>query len=257
MTVTDNRGSATSTDSTPAVIPKRQTWKSLLTSPKALVAYVFLAPYLFFFLAFRIIPALFGLVLSIADYSLAGELAFAGLKHFVRLVQDETFWNSVQVTVIYTVLTIPLAIILSLTMAQLCNRSLRGMALYRSLYFLPVVTSPVLSGIVFIWIFSADGPINAVLRIFGWDPGSWLLSQSLVLPALAMVAAWSNFGYDMLILLAGMLAIPESYYEAAKLDGAAAWSRFRHITLPLLKPSLFFVFVLETVKSFQAFDTIN
>src|SRR5699024_5495517 len=98
--------------------------------------------------------------------------------------------------------------------------------------------------------------VNAILGGFGINPGSWLQSQTLVLPALALVAAWSNFGYNMLILLAGMLAIPNDYYEAAKLDGTGAWTRFRYITLPLLKPSLFFVFVLETVKSFQAFDTI-
>src|SRR5699024_6865104 len=134
---------------------------------------------------------------------------------------------------------------------------LRGMSFYRSIYFLPVVTSAVLSGIIFIWIFSHEGPLNSLLGLLGINiNSSWLQSNLLVLPALALVSAWMNFGYNMLILLAGMLAIPQEYYEAAQVDGAPAWRRFISITLPLLKPSLFFVLVLETIKSFQAFDTI-
>lgn len=240
----------------PYAVPRKTGWTALLFSRGALIAYSFILPYLAFFAAFRIIPALYGVLLSFGDYSLAGNLTFSGLDNFIRLFQDDLFWNSLRVTVVYSLLAISLSVLLSLAMAQLCNRSLRGMAVYRSLFFLPVVTSPVLSGIVFVWIFSGDGPINAVLNGFGIDPGSWLQSETLVLPALAIVAAWSNFGYNMLILLAGMLAIPRDYYEAAELDGAGAWQRFRHMTLPLLKPSLFFVLVLETVKSFQAFDTI-
>lgn len=236
--------------------PRRRGWRVLLLSRGALVAYAFIFPYLAFFLGFRVVPALFGVALSTSTYTLAGDLSFVGLEQFTRLFQDDTFWKSVRVTVTYSVLTIPLSVVLSLVIAQLCNRPLRGMAVYRSLFFLPVVTSPVLSGIVFIWIFSGEGPINALLGQIGIEPGSWLQSQALVLPALALVAAWANFGYNMLILLAGMLAIPGDYYEAAKLDGAGSWNRFRYLTLPLLKPSLFFVFVLETVKSFQAFDTI-
>lgn len=254
--VEESEGTLQRSGESRAPTPRRKTWKTLLLSRGALVAYAFVFPYLAFFLGFRIVPAVFGVALSTSTYTLVGDLSFVGVEQFTRLFQDDRFWNSVRVTVTYSVLTIPLSVVLSLVMAQLCNRPLRGMAVYRSLFFLPVVTSPVLSGIVFIWIFSGEGPINAMLGQIGVELGSWLQSQALVLPALALVAAWANFGYNMLILLAGMLAIPGDYYEAAKLDGAGAWNRFRYITLPLLKPSLFFVFVLETVKSFQAFDTI-
>ena len=235
---------------------KKTPWKKLATSRAALVAYAFIVPYLAFFLAFRILPALYGMLLSLGHYSLSGRLELVGLDNFIRLAHDDVFWDSLRVTGTYAALAIPLAVVLSMFMAQLCNRTLRGMSVYRSLFFLPVVTSPVLSGIIFIWIFGGDGPINVVLGDLGIELGSWLQSQTLVLPALALVAAWSTFGYNMLILLAGMLAIPSDYYEAAELDGASAWQRFRYMTLPLLKPSLFFVLVLETVKSFQAFDTI-
>ena len=234
--------------------PRRR--RSRLTSPGALIAYVFILPYVAFFLLFRILPTLYGIVLSFGDYGLSGAFELLGLDNYQRLFADPLFWNALKVTGLYAAIAIPVSVTVSLAMAQLCNRVLRGMSIYRSIFFLPVVTSPVLSGLIFIWIFSADGPINSLLGTVGLSPGSWLQSSGLVLPALALVSAWMNFGYNMLILLAGMLAIPQEYYEAAQLDGAGPWRRFRSVTLPLLKPALFFVLVLETVKSFQAFDTI-
>ena len=258
MTATATRPSpaAHEGDAGPPTAPRRSRLRELLLSRGAMFAYVFILPYVLFFTVFRIIPALYGVVLSFGRYSLAGNLRFSGLDNYIRLFQDDVFWNSLRVTATYALLAIPLSIVVSVAMAQLCNRTLRGMSVYRALFFLPVVTSPVLSGIIFIWIFSSNGPLNTGLSVFGLELGSWLQNQSLVLPALALVAAWSSFGYNMLILLAGMLAIPPDYYEAASLDGANAWQRFWRVTLPLLKPSLFFVLVLETVKSFQAFDII-
>ncbi|GAA4430698.1 sugar ABC transporter permease [Georgenia halophila] len=245
---------ATITAPTPQVRkePRRKIW----TSNGALIAYVFILPYVLFFTIFRIIPALYGIVLSFGEYSLGGSLELLGLDNYRRLFADELFWNALKVTGIYAAVAIPMTVAISLAMAQLCNRVMRGMSFYRSIFFLPVVTSPVLSGLVFIWIFSPDGPLNWVLGSVGIPATNWLQSSFWVLPSLALVSAWMNFGYNMLILLAGMLAIPQDYYEAAQLDGANAWQRFVKMTLPLLKPALFFVLVLETVKSFQVFDTI-
>lgn len=253
---TDSSGTPADDAERPAITPRVMTWRELATSRGALIAYAFIFPYVAFFLAFRIIPALYGIVLSLGDFSLSGRFTFVGLENFTRLVQDDVFWHSLQVTAIYALLAIPLSVVLSLFMAQLCNRTMRGMSFYRALFFLPVVTSPVISGIIFVWLFSGAGPIDETLGLLGIQLGSWLQHEVLVLPALALVAAWGSFGYNMLILLAGMLAIPPDYYEAAELDGTSAWQRFRYITLPLLKPALFFVLVLETVKSFQAFDII-
>jgi len=250
--VTPEAGSTTSKGPNKRSNKKRSIWRS----EGAKIAYVFIAPYVLFFTIFRIIPTVYGIVLSFGKYSLAGELSFLGLDNYRKLIEDDLFWNSLKVTGIYAAIAMPLTIVISLAMAQLCNRALRGIAFFRALYFLPAVTAPVLSGLVFIWIFSERGPINALLGLFGLEGSSWLQNSALVLPALALVSAWMNFGYNMLILLAGMLAIPEEYYEAASLDGASAWQRFTRITLPQLKPALFFVLVLETVKSFQTFDTI-
>jgi len=230
--------------------------RSVLKSNGALVAYVFILPYVVFFLAFRILPAIYAAVLSFAKYGLSGNVDFVGLDNYARLLADDLFWNSLRVTGVYTVLAIPLTVAISLAVATLCNRTLRGMSVYRTIFFLPVVTSPVMSGIIWVWIFSHNGPLTWFLNTLHLPAPAWLQSEIFVLPALAIVSAWSNFGYDMLILLAGMLAIPREYYEAAELDGTSGWQRFRHITLPLLKPALFFVVVLEIIRSFQVFDTI-
>jgi len=242
-------------DQRPSADPPRKK-TSIWKSKGAGIAYIFIGPYVLFFLLFRIIPVLYGTGLSFGDLNLAGAFELVGLDNYQRLFADPIFWNALRVTGIYAAIALPLTVAISLAMAQLCNRVLRGMSFYRSIFFLPVVTSPVLSGIIFIWIFSEGGPMNSALSAVGISLGSWLQSSVLVLPALALVSAWMNFGYNMLILLAGMLAIPQEYYEAAQLDGTNSWQRFTRITLPLLKPAIFFVLVLETVKSFQTFDTI-
>lgn len=239
-----------------AQAPPEQRRKTWWKSDKAVIAYVFILPYVVLFLVFRIAPTFFAIFLSFTDWKISGAFEIIGLDNFTRLFQDPVFWNALRVTAVYTVIAIPLTVGISLAMAALCDRSLRGMSIYRSIFFLPVVTSAVMSGIVWVWIFGQEGPLNWLLGLMGLGPFGWLQSDTLVLPSLALVSAWQNFGYDMLILLAGMLAIPKDYYEAASLDGANAWQRFRHVTVPLLKPALFFVIVLEIIKSFQVFDTI-
>lgn len=225
-------------------------------SRAALAGYLFILPYVIFFLAFRIIPAAMGLLLSLADYSLAGKVTVVGLANFERLFGDSLFWNALKVTAYYTVLTIPLSVAVSLAMATLCDRTLRGMSIYRAIFFLPVVTSTVMSSIIWVWILRNDGPLNWLLGLVGLPSVNWLASETMVIPALAVVSAWKGFGYNMLILLAGMMAIPSEYYEAAQVDGAGWRRRYLHITLPLLRPALFFVLVLEIITSFQVFDTI-
>ncbi|MEV5764935.1 sugar ABC transporter permease [Micromonospora sp. NPDC052213] len=231
---------------------RRPWWRSRA----AFAGYLFILPYVLFFLVFRIIPAVMGMFLSLGDYGIAGTFTFVGTENFTRLFDDSLFWNSLKVTAYYTLLTIPLSVGVSLAMATLCDRTLRGMSIYRSIFFLPVVTSTVMSGIIWVWIFEVDGPLNWLLNLVGIPDVGWLQSEAMVIPALAIVSAWKGFGYNMLILLAGMLAIPNEYYEAAHVDGAGWRRRYWHVTLPLLKPALFFVLVLEIIGSFQVFDTI-
>jgi len=220
------------------------------------MALVFVAPYVILFLLFRIGPAIAGGLLSLGKYSLNGSVSWVGLENFQRLFADPLFWNSLKVTVIYTVIAVPLILLVSLGMAQLCMTSIRGIKIYRALYFLPVVTSLVTSSVIRRWMYSDTGPINWLIGLFGIGPIPFLGSEAMVLPSLAMMAAWSRFGFDMLVLLAGLLAIPAEYSEAAMVDGANAWQRFVHVTLPQLKPALFFVVILELIQSFQVFDVI-
>jgi multiple sugar transport system permease protein len=221
----------------------------------AALALLFVLPCVGLFVAFRFGPALAGAALSLFDYSITGSSEWKGLGNYRRLVDDPLFWNSLRVTLMFTVLTVPTSLVVSTGMALLVRRTFRGVALYRSVFFLPVVTSLVLAGVVFTWIFSADG-LPQVLAAVGLPGNSWLASSVLVLPAISLVVVWNRFGYGMLILLARMQDLPRETEEAALTDGANAWQRFRYVVFPELKPALFFVAVIETVFSFQIFDAI-
>lgn len=222
----------------------------------ALLAMLFVLPYVVLFLVFRIVPAIGGILLSFFDYGLTGTLSFRGLEHFSRLLEDPLFWNALRVTIVYSLIAVPLVVVVSLAMAQMSTRSVRGIKVYRAAFFLPVITSLVTTAVIWQWLYSDSGPLNWILSQVGIAPLPWLSSGIAVLPSLALVAVWSRFGYDMLILLAGMLAIPGDYYEAASLDGANAWQQFINITIPGLRRPLFFVVIIEIVHSFQVFDLI-
>lgn len=236
-------------------VPRRSRWASARRNGTGL-ALVFIAPYLLLFLVFRIGPAVAGGLLSLGSYGLSGSVSWVGLQNFRKLLGDTLFWNSLRVTVTYTVIAVPLVVLVALGMAQLCMTSIRGIKIYRALYFLPVVTSLVTSSVIWRWLYSDSGPINWLVGLLGAGPIPFLSSDAMVLPSLAIMAAWSRFGFDMLILLAGLLAIPREYSEAAMVDGANAWRRFVHVTIPQLRPALFFVVILELIGSFQVFDVI-
>ncbi|WP_163506385.1 carbohydrate ABC transporter permease [Fodinicola acaciae] len=220
------------------------------------IALVFVLPYVLLFLVFRIGPAIAGMLLSLVKYRITGTIQWRGLENFQRLFADSLFWNALQVTIVYTLIAVPLTVVVSLAMAQLCARSIRGIKVYRALYFLPVITSLITSGVIWQWIYSGDGPLNWFFSAIGVGPLPWLSSGAMVLPSLSLMSVWTRFGYDMLILLAGLLAIPREYSEAAMVDGASAWDRFWRVTLPQLKPALFFVVILELIQSFQVFDIV-
>ncbi|GAA4533513.1 carbohydrate ABC transporter permease [Amycolatopsis samaneae] len=220
------------------------------------VGLLFVLPCFLLFLVFRFGPAIAGVVLSLFDYTIDGQLNWKGLDNFVRLFDDPTFWSALRVTAIYTVISVPVTLAVSVGMALLVRRGFRGSKLFRSIFFLPVVTSLVLAAVVFKWVFSADGPWASFVHLLGFPQESWLTNSFLVLPALAIVSVWARFGYDMLIILARLQDLPREQEEAALVDGAGPWKRFRYIILPHLKPALFFVVVIETTASFQVFDLV-
>ncbi|WP_234010842.1 carbohydrate ABC transporter permease [Streptomyces sp. SPB78] len=171
-------------------------------------------------------------------------------------MHDPLFWSALKVTVVYTVMAVPVTIAASLGLALLTRRAFRGSKLFRSVFFLPVVTSLILASTVFLWIFSSEGPWSKVMGLVGLPDQSWLADSALVLPALAIVGVWSRCGYGMLILLARLQEVPRELEEAALVDGAGPWKRFRYIVAPQLKGSFFFLAVIETTASFQVFDAV-
>jgi multiple sugar transport system permease protein len=171
-------------------------------------------------------------------------------------LSDPIFMSSLRTTLVYAAIYVPLTVLIALSTAMLLNAVLWGRGLFRGAFFLPYVTSFVLAGVIWRWIYEFDGLINGLLEKVDLGPVGFLQEVKLVLPSLAVVSAWRGFGYSMLILIAGLKAIPSSYLEAARVDGASSWQRFRLVTLPLLRPVLFFVMVIETIAAFQVFDTI-
>ena len=236
--------------------PGRAGGRSVRARWDARTGLLFALPTFLLFLAFRFGPAIAGVGLSFFDYDISGSLEWEGLANFERMVGDPVFWQALRVTVLYTLLAVPLSLGLSLVMALAVRRRFRGVGFFRSVFFLPVITSLVLAGTVFVWVFSTDGPVSTVSQWLGGSGQSWLSSSLLVVPALVLVGVWSRFGYGMLILLAGLQEVPRELEEAALTDGAGPVARFRYIVLPHLKPSLFFLAVIETTASFQVFDLI-
>ncbi|MFI5734221.1 carbohydrate ABC transporter permease [Kribbella sp. NPDC051587] len=227
--------------------PRRRAWVGL----------VFVAPMLALFLAFRFLPAVGAVWLSLTDYRLSGRWKFIAFDNYTRLLQDDLFHQSLVVTLTYTVIFVPLTVLLSLGTALLLQQVVWQRGFFRGVFFLPYVTSIVLAAVIWKWIYDVqDGLLNAVLGLVSIGPIDFLGSDNTVLASIAVTSAWKGFGYSMLILLAGLQAVPKSYLEAAMIDGASAWQRFRYITVPQIRPVLFFVLVIETISAFQVFDAM-
>lgn len=222
----------------------------------ALIGLAFVLPSFVCFLVFRFGPAIAGGFLSFGSYSLGNGFTWKGLANFDRMVHDPVFWTALRVTAEYTLLAVPTTLVVALCGALLTRRAFRGVGFFRSAFFLPVITSLVLAGVIFRWIFSDGGPWSSAFGWLGLGSDSWLASDVLVLPAVAVVGVWSRFGYGVLILLARLQDLPRELDEAALTDGASGWQRLRWITLPQLRSTLFFLAIIETVTSFQAFDAI-
>ena len=217
---------------------------------------VFLAPTLIGLIlgTFGSIFATIGL--SFADWDLLTPPTAAGISNYVDLPADRMFMKSLWNTSVFAALYVPLTMLLSLGVALMLNRRVRGVALFRVLFFLPVVSSPTAVGLLWTWIYAEDnGLLNAIIGLFGADPVNWLGSK-MVLYSVVIVNVWGAVGEGMIVFLAGLQAIPKDFYEVARIDGATGWQRLRYITLPALAPSLFFQAVLATIHAFQAFDYI-
>jgi multiple sugar transport system permease protein len=224
---------------------------------ETMTAWSFIAPSLSLLLIFSAAPLLFAFYLSFHGWNLLEPAKpFVGLQHYLELAGDRLFWNAAKNTAVYS-LYVPLTMACALGVAILLNRRIRGVALLRAIFFLPYITSFVAISIVWQWMYDPNfGIFNWLLGLVGLGPFPWLNSPSTALLALIIMAVWIHIGFQMVIFLAGLQAIPNELYEAAMIDGAGPWRRFLNITLPMLKPTTFFVLVTSIIGSFQVFTFV-
>jgi multiple sugar transport system permease protein len=220
--------------------------------------YAFLAPFLLFYVVFLVYPILQGFWISLHHWELVGtDVRWAGLQNYQRLLGDATFWSSLWHTFYFVILTAPPLIALALFMALLLNRAARGMGVFRTAIYLPVVFSVAVVTTIWLKIYDpAYGLLANVLRGVGLDPVRWLQDFTLAMPAVAAATVWWSVGTAMVIFLAGLQDISPSLYEAAKLDGAGRWALFRHITLPGLRRTMAFVAIIQVIGLMQVFGQV-
>jgi multiple sugar transport system permease protein len=228
---------------------------------------------------FRLVPILAAFTFSFFEIKMGALVGFVGGGHYLRLLQDPTFWHSLSTTLWFVLGAVPPAIFISLFFALLLNQKIRALGLYRTIYFMPVVTSMVAVAVIWKWILEPEiGILNHLLEsagmgrpgwlgegrgIFQLAAGSlgislpdWAGGPSLALVSLAIVSTWKGLGYNIVIFLAGLQNIPQQQYEAAKIDGAGTWQLFRYVTWPILSPTTFYVFIMSTIISFQTFSLV-
>jgi len=242
-------------------------------------ALLYILPAAVIIIAFRLVPILAAFTFSFFEIKMGALVGFVGLGHYLKLVQDPTFWKSLSTTLWFVVGTVPPAIFVSLFFALLLNQRIKALGLYRTVYFMPVVTSMVAVAVIWKWILEPEiGILNFLLAKLhlgqpGWLGDSrgifqlaaakmgmslprWAGGPSLALVSLAIVNTWKGLGYNIVIFLAGLQNIPQQQYEAARIDGAGPWQLFRYVTWPILSPTTFYVFIMSTIVSFQTFSLV-
>ena len=232
--------------------------KGSLRMKQAMIGYSFIAPNFIGFAIFILFPVIFTIVLSVMNWDGFNAMTFAGFDNFRAIFKDRVFKSAFWLTLLYVVFTVALTLLASLGLACALNKKIKGRDAFRSAIFFPYVASMIAIGAVWKQLFESNyGPINMALRALGVDnPPGWFASTDWAIWGVIIVAIWKFMGYYMLIYLAGLQDIPAQLYEAATLDGATGWQKFRKITLPMLTPSTFFVFMMLTINSFKSFDLI-
>ncbi|OQX52700.1 MAG: hypothetical protein B5M53_07950 [Candidatus Cloacimonas sp. 4484_209] len=236
--------------------------------------YLYLLPAFLIILIFRFFPMIYAFRVSFYRWGIGGAEKFVGLQNYISILSDHNFWKTFGNTVYFSLGVVPASLFLALFIALLLNQKIRGIRAFRTVYFLPVITSIIAVSMVWKWIYHPQvGLANSILRFFGFHGFNWLSEwrgifeiiastigvhtpikgPSLALCSLIIVSVWKGLGYNIVLFLAGLQNIPKQYYEAARIDGAGRWQVFRHITWPLLSPTTFYVLLMTTIVSFQMF----
>ncbi|WP_458094475.1 carbohydrate ABC transporter permease [Roseomonas sp. WA12] len=230
-----------------------------LSTGEALAGWMLTAPAAIAFMAMLLLPTLASIALAFTDYELgAAGLNWIGLDNFAELLRDRGFGIALRNTILYVALVAPLSVLGGLGLALLIEAGTRGKALFRAVFFLPVISLPVAMAAAWQYLLHPTiGPLNAALRVVGIEGPAWLSSSDTVLISLAAIGVWENMGFNLVLFLAGLTAIPRELYAAAEVDGAVrGWDRFRLVTWPLLGPTTLFVVTITMTRAVRVFDSV-
>ncbi|WP_229379525.1 carbohydrate ABC transporter permease [Fibrella forsythiae] len=224
-----------------------------LTS-KRLTPYILITPYLLHVAVFVLFPVAFSIVLTFHSWNIISPMKYVGLDNYAHLLKDRLFWQSLWNTVRFLLVHIPLQIVVALALAEFLNGPIRGRAFFRASFFLPVIVSGVVVTILWQQLLGFNaGMINKVLTGMSIPKVPWLESPDVAMYAIALMATWKNVGLYIILFLVGLQTVPMQYYEAADLEGATRWQKFRYVTLPMINPTIFMVVVLSTIGGFSLF----
>jgi ABC-type sugar transport system permease subunit len=223
-----------------------------------LQGWLFVSPHAVVFCLFTAFPVIFAFIVSLHKWNLVLPMKFTGFENYLTAFQDPEFWHSMKVTTMYVVGTVPTTIALALLVAVFLNREFVGRSYCRMMIYLPVITSTVSVGIIWMYLFepTENGLVNKVLGTFGVSSQTWLANPALAMPVLIALGIWKDLGFSTVILLAGLQGVPRMYYEAAEIDGASKLRQFWNITVPLVSPTTFFLFILNTITAFKVFGPV-
>lgn len=236
---------------------KKQAKKSNLYAQEHKVALLFVILPIIGFILFSLIPLVYSVYAAFTNWNGLGQMDFVGLRNFEKLFHDQYFYKTIYNT-LFLMLGIPLGLILSFMLASALSRGIKGTTIFRTVYYIPVISSLAAISILWQWAYNGDfGLINQVLAIFGIDGPNWLQNTATVKPAIILMAVWKGLGYSMLLYLAAIQSVPKTFYEAAELDGATPFQKFKNITWPMVKPVTFFLVVTNVIGGSQVFTEIN
>ncbi|MFC5630330.1 MULTISPECIES: carbohydrate ABC transporter permease [Streptococcus] len=231
--------------------------KSNLYAHEHRVAFMFVILPVIGFLVFSLLPFLYSVYASLTDWNGLGRMNFIGLENFQRLVRDPYFYQTMGNT-IFLMIGIPIGLLVSFALASALSRGIKGTTIFRTVYYIPVISSLAAISILWQWAYNGDfGLINQVLDIFGIDGPNWLQNPVTVKPAIILMTIWKGLGYSMLLYLAAIQSVPKTFYEAAELDGASPFQKFTNITWPMVRPVTFFLIVTNIIGGAQIFTEIN
>ena len=216
---------------------------------------LFVAPPVILFLLFTLLPMIMAIGLSFTKYDVINPPRLVGLAHFRKMIKDEFFWIALKNTCVYTLMYVPAGLLLSLGAAMFLNADQKMVGLFRTLFYLPVLSSTVATATLWFWILNPQlGLLNGILELFGISGKAWLYDSKLAMFSIVLMSLWAGFGGNMMIFLAGLKGIPPIYYEAAKIEGASKWQMFTKITMPSITKTTFLVSTMLIIGTFQVFD---